>query len=90
MCAAPNSTSTQDVRPWSWDVRFEVPRGTGRAEVQWMDLGTFGERWLCRNYTVQGMKVAGEGGGRGRGAGPVVWLDQIEVVEYTESAIFGR
>jgi len=55
-----------------------------------MDLGTFGERWLCRNYTVQGMKVAGEGGGRGRGAGPVVWLDQIEVVEYTESAIFGR
>lgn len=88
MCAGPNSTSTQDVRVWSWDVGFEVPRGTRRAEVQWNDLGTYGERWLCHNYTVEGARADGEEEREGRG--PLVWLDQIEVVEYTESAIFGR
>ena len=67
---------------------FEVPRETRRAEVERNDLGTYGEKWLCLNYTVEGVRTDGEEG-RG-GGGPMVWLDQIEVVEFTESAIFGR
>jgi len=73
------------VKSWSWDVGFEVPSGTRRAEVQWSDLGTYGEKWLCHNFTVVAIRADGE-----RGRGPAVWVDQIEVVEYTESAIFGR
>lgn len=81
-CAGPDSQGTQDVKTYAWQEEFSVARGTKVAGLKWVDLGTYGKVYLCHNYTVKGMPL------KVGGTMPVVWLDQMEVVEFTRSAIF--
>lgn len=82
MCAGPNSTSTQDVEPVKYEMSYVAGENRKGAELQMMSLGTYGERYLCQNFTIRGMPATAED------KMPVVWVDQIQVVEYFESAIF--
>ena len=75
------------MKTYVWDEEYSVAKGTTIAELKWTDLGTYGKRYLCVNYTVMGLPAQGHAWEGGKI--PVVWLDQMKVVQYTRSAIFG-
>jgi hypothetical protein len=83
MCSGPGSGSTQNVTAWTWKDEFVVAKGQKVKGLQMWDLGTYGEQYLCLNFTVKSVGEESHGG-----KGPVVWVDQVRVVEYTESALF--
>jgi len=81
-CAGPDSQGLLDVKTYVWEEEYSVAEGTKVAGLKWVDLSTYGRQYLCANYTVTG--TPGKEGGRM----PVVWIDQMQVVEFTRSAIF--
>jgi len=81
-CAGPDSQGLLDVKTYVWEEEYSVAKGTKVAGLKWVDLGTYGRQYLCANYTIMG--TPGKVGGRM----PVVWIDQMQVVEFTRSAIF--
>lgn len=81
-CVGSDSSGTLDTKTYAWEAEYQVAKGMKVADMQWIDLDTYGKRYLCSNYTVRA--VSETVGGRM----PVVWIDQVKVVEYTRSAIF--
>lgn len=80
MCAGPKSSSILDVEQFVTTYDYAAPANASIAELQYATMGTDGERYECYNYTFTA-EAAG-------GTPAVLFLDQMNVVEYFASNIF--